>query len=170
MTPARTKKAQRAQAVRDPNNVTIATNRRAFHDYHIEQTYEAGLVLTGTEIKSIRAGRVNITEGFVRFSNGEAWLWNVHIAPYGLGGYLNHDPTRPRKLLLHKKEIAQLALRAEAKGYTVVPLKLYLTKGRAKVEIGLARGKKLHDKREAIARRDAEREMDRALKAQRHSR
>lgn len=143
----------------------IADNRKARHDYFIEETYEAGIVLTGSEIKSIRAGQVNLRGGYVRIVNGEAWLYDVHIAPYERSGkYFNHEPTRPRKLLLHRREISRIAGQVERQGYTLVPLRLYLRGGRAKVEIGLARGKKLYDKREDIARREARRDIDRALK------
>jgi SsrA-binding protein len=126
---------------------TIAVNRRARHDYTIEQTLEAGLVLTGTEIKSIRAGRVNLAEAYARVERGEAWLIGAHIAPYEQGNRFNHEPTRTRKLLLHRDQIAELVGRTQAKGETLVPLRLYLRTGMAKVELGLARGKKVHDKR-----------------------
>ncbi|MXZ45969.1 MAG: SsrA-binding protein SmpB [Chloroflexi bacterium] len=143
---------------------TVATNRRARYDYSIETTYEAGMVLTGSEIKSIRAGQANIAEGFARFQRGELWLHNVHIAPYAPAGE-NHEPTRTRKLLLHRGELERLerALR-EQPGMTIVPLRLYLTRGLAKVEIGLARGRRQYDKRQAIAKREAERTMQRALR------
>lgn len=143
----------------------IARNRKASHDYHLEELYRAGLVLTGTEIKSIRANRINLQDGFVEERSGELWLIGVHITPYeqaGIYGYV--DPLRPRKLLLHKREIAQIISRMRERGYTVVPTLLYLEKGRAKVEIALARGKKLYDKRDAASQRDAEREIRRALK------
>jgi len=148
----------------------VATNRKALHDYHIEDRYEAGLVLTGTEIKSIRAGRVSLREGYVLPRNGELWLVNVHIAPYEPAGKHGHDPRRPRKLLLHRKEINRLIGRAQERGYTIVPLRMYLKRGLAKVEIALARGKKKYDKREAIAKRDAEREIRRAWKKRRRPR
>lgn len=138
----------------------VATNRKATHDYQIEDRYEAGLALMGTEIKSIRAGRVNLRDGYVQPRDGELWLVNVHIAPYDPAGGRGHDPLRPRKLLLHRKEIARLIGRVQERGYTIVPLRMYLKGGRAKVEIALARGKRKYDKREAIARRDAEREME----------
>ncbi len=143
---------------------TVATNRRARYDYSIEATYEAGLVLTGSEIKSIRAGRANIAEGFARFERGELWLHNVHIAPYAPAG-VNHEPLRTRKLLLHRSELERLerALR-EQPGMTIVPLRLYLARGLAKVEIGLARGRRRYDKRQAIAKREAERTMQRAMR------
>ncbi len=142
----------------------VATNRKARHQYHFHDTYEAGLVLMGSEIKSIRAGRVSLQEGFVLFENGEAWLVNVHIAPYDPASRQNHDPKRKRKLLLHRREIDRLQSRVQEKGYTVVPVQLYLKDGRAKVEIALARGKKLYDKRQTIAERDSKRQVERALK------
>jgi SsrA-binding protein len=143
----------------------VAVNRRATHDYHIDDRIEAGLVLTGTEIKSIREGRVNLREGFARIAGGEGWLMHVHIAPYEHGNRFNHEPLRDRKLLLHKKQLEELAVQVRQRGYTLVPLQLYLKHGKAKVELGLARGKKQYDKREAIAKRDAERDMQRALRA-----
>ena|SRR6185437_12579264 len=142
---------------------TIAVNRRARHEYTIDETFEAGLVLTGTEIKSIRAGKVNLAEAYARVEHGEAWLVGAHIAPWANADRWNHDPRRDRKLLLHRSEIDELIGRARAKGQTVVPLRLYLSRGRAKVELGLARGKQLHDKRRAIAERDARRDVAREL-------
>ena len=142
---------------------TITVNRKAYHDYHIEDSVEAGLVLTGTEIKSIRMGRVNLKDAYARAENGELWLVGAHIAQYPGGNRYNHEPKRPRKLLLHRREIAELSGAMMRKGLTIVPLKLYLKKGIAKVELGVARGKKAYDKREAIAQRDARREMQRAL-------
>jgi len=142
----------------------IATNRKAGRDFHLEERHEAGLVLAGTEIKSIRAGMVNLSDGYVQPRDGELWLFNVHIAPYDPAGRYGHEPHRPRKLLLHRREIARLVSRVQERGYTIVPVKLYLKEGLAKVEIALARGKRKYDKREAIAKRDAEREIDRALK------
>jgi SsrA-binding protein len=144
---------------------TIALNRRAHHDYAIEQTLEAGIVLTGTEIKSIRAGRVNLAEAYARIERGEAWLIGAHIAPYEQGNRNNHEPTRTRKLLLHRDEIAELIGRTQAKGQTLVPLRLYLHKGMAKLELGVARGKKTYDKRRTIAERDMRRELERQSKA-----
>lgn len=139
----------------------IATNRKAYHDYHLEQTFEAGIALTGSEIKSVRAGRVNLRDSFVQIRDGEAWLVDAHIAQYEQASRENHEPKRDRKLLLHRQEIARLASRVQEKGYTIVPLRMYLKGNLAKVEIALARGKRLYDKREAIAKRDSEREMER---------
>lgn len=142
----------------------IATNRKARYEYRFHDTVEAGLVLVGSEIKSIRAGRVSLREGFVLFEGGEAWLVNVHIAQYDPASVQNHEPKRRRKLLLHRREIDRLQRRVQEKGFTVVPTRLYLKDGRAKVEIALARGKKQYDKRQVIAERDSKRQMDRALK------
>ncbi len=151
--------------VRDANpNREVAVNRRAFHDYFIDERYEAGLVLTGTEVKSLRGGKANLRDGFVRIEGHEAWLENVHISPYTQGGYVNHDPTRPRKLLLHRDEIASLIGKVRQKGYTLVPLRVYFTRNHAKVEVGLARGKREYDKRQSLAEADAKREMARALR------
>jgi SsrA-binding protein len=144
----------------------IASNRKAHHDYSLEENVEAGLVLVGSEIKSIREGRVNLKDGYVTEQNGEMWLMNVHIAEYEQAGVWGHDPLRPRKLLLHKKEIGRLIGRMRERGYTVVPTLLYLKNGRAKVEIALARGKKEYDKRQAIAERDSQRDIRRTLKEQ----
>ena len=144
---------------------TIATNRRARHEYFIEETYEAGMVLLGTEIKSIRMGRVNLQDGFVLVRDGEAMLMNVHIGIYEHGNRNNHEETRARKLLLHKKQIRELHVAATQRSWTIVPLRLYINdRGQAKVEIGIARGKQLHDKRDTIAKRDSEREVRRAIK------
>jgi SsrA-binding protein len=143
---------------------TIAVNRRARHDYAIEDTLEAGLVLTGTEIKSVRAHKANIAEAYARVEKGEAWLIGAHIAEYAQGNRYNHAPTRTRKLLLHRDQIAELMGLQGAKGLTIVPLRLYIRGGRAKLELGIARGKKTHDKRRAIAERDMRREMERESK------
>ncbi|MDY6917502.1 MAG: SsrA-binding protein SmpB [Chloroflexota bacterium] len=143
---------------------TVALNRKARHDYHILDSVEAGIVLTGTEVKSIRAGRANIGDGYVRPEGGELWLLNTHIARFEGGNRYNHEPTRPRKLLLHRRQINDLSAKVMQRGYTIVPLKLYFKKGNAKVELGLARGKKLYDKRQSIAQRETERQMERALK------
>jgi SsrA-binding protein len=142
----------------------IATNRKAQHDYHLEETFEAGIALTGTEIKSVRAGRVNLRDGYVQIKGGEAWLVNCHISPYDPASRENVDPLRPRRLLLHKRELARLQNRVAERGWTIVPLRMYLKNQRAKVEIALARGKRQYDKREAIARREAEREIAREIK------
>jgi len=144
----------------------VATNRKAFHEYFISDTFEAGVALVGSEIKSIRAGRVSLQDGYVSFEKGEAWLVNVHIAQYDPASRQNHDPKRRRKLLLHRREIDRLAGKVQEKGFTIIPTRLYLKDGRAKVEIGLAKGKRLYDKREAIAKRDSQRQVDRALKEQ----
>ena len=142
----------------------LATNRKAYHDFHIEETHEAGVVLTGTEIKSVRAGSVNLRDSYAQVRNGEMWLMNVHIAPYEPASRQNVDPYRDRKLLMHHKEIMRLFGRVQEKGLTLIPLRVYLKKNKAKIEIGLARGKKQYDKREAIAQRDSAREIDRAVK------
>ncbi len=144
---------------------TVAVNRKARHDYTIEETVDAGIALTGTEIKSIRAGKVNLAQSFARVENGEVWLINAHIAQYDADNRHNHEPTRSRKLLLHRGEISMLAAQASQKRLTLVPLRLYLNrKSLAKVELGLARGKKLYDKRETLARRQSDREIERTLK------
>lgn len=142
----------------------VTDNRKARHDYFIEETYEAGIVLQGTEVKSLRLGRANLKDSFARIEDGEVWLYNMHISPYEQGNRFNHEPTRPRKLLLHKREIMRLLGRVEREGYTLIPLQVYFSPyGKAKVELALAKGKKLYDKREAIARRDAERRIAKAL-------
>jgi SsrA-binding protein len=143
---------------------TVAINRRARYEYALEETLEAGIVLTGTEIKSIRAGRVNLAEAYARIERGEAWLIGAHIAPYEQGNRNNHEPTRTRKLLLHRDQIAELIGRTQAKGFTLVPLKLYIRDGMAKLELGVGKGKKAYDKRRTIAERDARREIERATK------
>ncbi len=143
---------------------TVATNRKAYHNYLIQDSVEAGIVLTGTEIKSIRDGRVSLGDAYVKPGAGELWLLNAHIARYEAGSYLSHEPTRPRKLLLHRRQIDNLTSQVSEKGLTLVPLKLYIKGSIAKVEVALAKGKKLYDKRESIARRETEREIERALK------
>jgi len=143
---------------------TIALNRRARHDYAIEDTLEAGIVLTGTEIKSVRARKVNIAEAYARVEKGEMWLIGAHIAEYAQGNRFNHAPTRTRKLLLHRDQIAELTGLQAAKGLTIVPLRLYIRDGRAKLELGIARGKKTHDKRRTIAERDMRRQLERDTK------
>lgn len=142
----------------------IARNRRATHDYHIENRYEAGLVLLGSEIKSIRAGGVNLREGYVAPRDGELWLINVHIAPYKPAARSGHEPRRPRKLLLNRREINRLISRVQERGYTIIPLRLYLKHGLAKIEIGLAKGKRQYDKRAAIGKRESQRQIERAMK------
>ncbi len=142
----------------------ITTNRKARHDYHIEQSFEAGLVLQGTEVKSLRDGKANLQEGFCGFQDGELYLHGVHISPYRHGNVNNHDPVRSRKLLLHRRELGKLDKAIGQKGYTIVPLKLYFKNGLAKVEIGLAKGKKLYDKRADIAEKDTQRRLDRILR------
>ena len=143
----------------------ISDNRQARYLYEILETYEAGIELVGTEVKSIRAGKVNLRDGYAFIRNGEAWLSNVHISPYQAGGnYFNHEARRVRKLLLHKQEINKLIGQTEQKGLTLVPLKMYFKKGRVKIAIGLGRGKKLHDKRETVKKRDDQRAMARAMK------
>lgn len=145
----------------------IARNRRARHDYHIEEVYEAGLVLTGTEVKSLRAGRASLTDGFGQVSDHEVWLHNVHIPEYTQGTWTNHEPRRTRKLLMHRREIDKLASETTERGLTLVPLALYFKDGKAKVELALARGKRSYDKRQDLAARDAAREVDRALRRRR---
>jgi SsrA-binding protein len=143
---------------------TVANNRRARHDFTIDDTFEAGIVLTGTEIKSLRAGKVQLSDAYARVERDEAWLIGAHIAPFEQASRYNHEPKRTRKLLLHRSEIDELLGRAKAKGQTIVPLRLYINpKGRAKVELGLARGKQLHDRRRDIADRDARRDVAREL-------
>ena len=143
---------------------TVATNRKANFEYFLFERYEAGLALKGTEIKSIRAGQISLAEAYVLIEKGQAWLIDAHIAPYNPGSRYNHDPRRPRRLLLHKKELRKMAGEVNQRGVTVVPTRVYIKEGRAKIEIALARGKKLYDKRDAIARRDAEREQARSFR------
>ena len=145
----------------------IARNRRARHDYRIEDTFEAGLVLSGTEVKSLRAGRASLADGFAQISDGEVWLHNVHIPEYTQGTWTNHDVRRTRKLRLHRKEIDKLANQTAEQGLTLVPLELYFKDGKDKVELGLGRGKRTYDKRHDLAARDAAREVDRALRQRR---
>jgi SsrA-binding protein len=152
-----TKEERRADRV-------VTSNRRAFHEYFIVDTVEAGIVLSGTEIKSVRAGKISISEAYVRIDNGELWLVGATISPYSHGSYTNHDPDRRRKLLAHKEEIASLKREIEQKGMTIVPLRVHLKKGKAKIDIGVARGKKLYDKRAAAAERDAGRDIQRAIR------
>ncbi len=142
----------------------VANNRKAHHDYFIDETFEAGLVLVGTEVKSLREGRVNLRDSYAEIRGGELYLLGMHIGPYAQGNVWNHEPLRPRKLLLHAQEIDRIAGKVNERGYTIVPTKLYFKDGRAKVEIGLARGKKLYDKRADMAKRDAQRDVERALR------
>ena len=145
----------------------VARNRRARHDYHIEDVVEAGLVLTGTEVKSLRAGRASLTDGFGQITDGEVWLLGVHIPEYTHGTWTNHEPRRPRKLLLHRKEIDRLASKTAERGLTLIPLSLYFSNGKAKVELAVGRGKRTYDKRQDLAQRDAAREVERALRRRR---
>ncbi len=142
----------------------VATNKKAYHDYHIEESYEAGIMLKGTEVKSLREGRANLKDSFARVENEEIFLYNCHISPYSHGNIANHDPLRTRKLLMHKGEIQRLMGKMMQKGYTLLPLKIYFKDGKAKVELALAKGKKQYDKREDIKKRDAAREMEKAFK------
>jgi SsrA-binding protein len=146
---------------------TIATNRKAYHDYFISESVEAGIVLSGTEIKSIRMGAVNLSDAYVKPENGELWLENMHIARYQPGSYMSHDPLRRRKLLLHKKEIRNLTSKIAIKGLTLVPTRLYLKDSHAKLEVALAKGKKLFNKKDDLAKRDMERELERSYSHQR---
>jgi SsrA-binding protein len=152
-------------ANKNPAHNDIAVNRRARHDYEIEETFEAGLVLTGSEVKALRAGKANLKDSYGRVEREEIWLWNAHISPYGPASQFGHEPTRIRKLLLHREEIQRLTGKVKERGFTLVPLRLYFKNGRAKVQIGLARGKKHYDKRASIREREVKREMDRALKS-----
>jgi SsrA-binding protein len=149
------------------NIKTIATNRKAHHEYHIMETVEAGIVLTSSEIKSIRAGNVSMSDAYVRPEQGGLWLFNAHIARYNAASYLGHEPTRPRKLLLHRKQIRELISQTKEKGFTLVPLRLYIKDSYAKLEIAVARGKKLYDKREAINQRETQRNLERVIKTNR---
>ena len=142
----------------------IANNKKAYHDYFLEEKYEAGLVLHGTEVKSLRQGKCSIKESFIRIENCEMFIYGMHVSPYEKGNIFNKDPLRPKKLLLHKREIMKLLGKIKEKGYTLVPLQVYFTSGRAKIEIGLAKGKKLYDKREDIAKKDQRRESERDFK------
>jgi SsrA-binding protein len=148
----------------------LATNRKAYHDYTIDQVYEAGIALTGTEIKSVRAGQMNLRDSFVQIREGDAWLIGAHIAPYDQAARQNHDPQRERRLLLHKRELARLATHVQEKGFTIVLLRVYLKGRLAKIEIALAKGKRMYDKRESIARRDAARQIEREAREARRSR
>lgn len=142
----------------------VANNKKAYHDYFIEEKYEAGLVLHGTEVKSLRMGKCSVKEAFIRIENGEVFIYGMHISPYEKGNIFNKDPLRVKKLLLHKQQIRKLIGNSSEKGYTIVPLQVYFKDGRAKIEIGLAKGKKLYDKRQDIARKDQKREAEKELK------
>ncbi len=155
--------------VRETGRKVIATNRRARHDYAISDTYEAGLVLTGTEVKSLRAGKANLTDAYAEVRDGEVWLVNLHIPEYDQGTWANHEPRRTRKLLLHAQEISRLIGKTKQSGLTLVPMQLYFKDGKAKVEIGLGRGKKAYDKRQDLAAREAKRDADRAVAAARRA-
>ena len=157
-------KKTKKPSITNNNSRVITVNRRAYHDHHILETFEAGLALTGTEIKSLRQSKIDIQHSFARVQGGEAWLLNSHVAPYAQGNIYNHEPTRARKLLLHRKEIGYLSGTAAQKGLTLIPLRVYIKKHVAKVQIGLARGKKLYDKRQTMIDRDQEREAGRLIR------
>ena len=162
---ARTAAQKTAKKAEAPRERTLISNRQAFHDYHILETVEAGLALQGTEVKSIRNGNANIREAYARADdNGEIWLWNAHIAPFDQGNRWNHEPRRPRKLLLHTREIGRLMSKSREAGNTLVPLRLYERRGKLKLELALARGKRQYDKRAAIAERETRREIERTIK------
>jgi SsrA-binding protein len=150
--------------MKEPEQKIVATNRKAVRDFFLQDRVEAGIVLQGTEIKSVRAGQVSLREAYVRIQDGEAWMMNAHIAHYDPASQFNHDPRRPRKLLLHRRQIQKLFEKVRARGFTLIPTKMYLIRGRAKVEIALAKGKRKYDKRREIAKRDAEREIARAAR------
>ena len=156
-----------AKTAREAAQKNIAENRKAFHDYHIIETFEAGVVLVGTEVKAIREGSANLRDSFARLEDGEVWLYNAHINPYSHRGYADHEPTRRRKLLLHRQEIRKLIGKTVEKGLTLVPTRLYFKSGHVKVSLALARGKRAHDKRETIKRREADRETRAAVKERR---
>jgi SsrA-binding protein len=153
-----------AKTAREEAQKNIAENRKAYHDYHILETFEAGIVLVGTEVKAIREGNANLRDSFARLEDGEIWLYNVHITPYSHRGYSTHEPTRKRKLLLHRREIRKLIGKIVEKGLTLVPTRLYFQNGHVKVALALAKGKQAHDKRETIKRREADRETRAAVK------
>ena len=156
-----------AKAAREEAQKNIAENRKAFHDYHIVETFETGIVLVGTEVKSIREGSANLRDSFARVEDGEVWVYNVHINPYSHRGYSNHEPTRKRKLLLHRQEIRKLIGKTVEKGMTLVPTRLYFKNGHVKMSLALAKGKQARDKRETVKRREAERETRAAVKERR---
>jgi len=151
---------------KDKQYKVVSSNKKAFHEYSILEKYDAGIVLTGTEIKSVRAGKLNLKDSFAKIEKGEVWLYNAHISPYEMGNIYNHQPERKRKLLMTKQEIRKLTDKLKGASETLVPLKVYILGGWAKVEIGLAKGKKLHDKREDIAKKDVKRDIERAMKGQ----
>ncbi len=153
--------------VKDKGQKVVARNRKAYHDYHILETFETGVVLLGTEVKSIREGRVNLRDSYARTEGGEVFVYNIHIQPYSHRGYADHDPLRKRKLLLHQHEILKLTGKVIEKGMTLVPVRMYFKNGRVKVALGLAKGKQAHDKRETIKRREADRETRAAVKQRR---
>lgn len=159
-----TKTATRTTDYSRKSDRVVTTNRRALHEYFITESIETGIALTGTEIKSIREGKVTISDAYARIEDGELWLVGSHVAPYTHGSYTNHDPDRPRKLLVHKSQIGELRRMTEQRGMTLVPLRLRLKQGLAKLELGVARGKKLYDKRASAAERDAKREIERAMR------
>lgn len=159
-----TKSAPKSDQQQRNTDRVVTTNRRAFHDYFVVETIEAGIALTGSEIKSIRDGKATISEAYARIEGGEVWLVGAHISPYRHGAYANHDPDRPRKLLVHKAQIRDLRVAIEQKGMTLVPLRLVLKRGRAKVDLGVVRGKKLYDKRASDAERESRRDVERALR------
>jgi SsrA-binding protein len=164
----RVKTARWSLRVKDQNETAVVTNRKAYHEYFIEEKFEAGIVLQGTEVKSLRDGRANLQDSYASVRDGEVFLHHCHISPYSHGNIMNHDPTRVRKLLLHKKEIDKLLGKTQQKGLTLIPLRIYFSKrGQAKVELGLAKGKKLYDRRESIKSREAGREVERAIKDRR---
>ncbi|MBM3462900.1 MAG: SsrA-binding protein SmpB [Armatimonadetes bacterium] len=142
----------------------ISVNRRARHEYHVDETFEAGLELVGTEVKSLRQGKANLQDAYAKVVNGQVWLYGCHISPFEKGNRFNHDPLRERRLLLHKREIAELARKSQERGLALIPLRMYWVKGRAKLELAVCRGKQLHDKRESIKERETKREMDRATR------
>jgi SsrA-binding protein len=150
-----------------PPHRDIAVNRRARHDFFVEETFEAGMVLTGSEVKALRDGKANLKDSYGRIDRGEAWLLNAHISPFAPASRFGHEPTRTRKLLLHRREIERLSGKVKERGLTLIPLRLYFKNGRAKVELGLCRGKKLHDKRESIRDREMQREIERATRHRR---
>lgn len=154
--------------MKDTGKKLIANNKKAYHEYFLEEDYEAGIVLVGTEVKSLRQGKCSVRESYVGIDNGEAFIYQMHIPPYEQGNIFNRDPLRPRKLLLHKKEIQRLIGAEAQKGYTIVPVEVYFKDGRVKLRISLAKGKKLYDKREDLKRKDMRRDIDRALKERNH--